>query len=134
MNTSPTIRMGRFASLVGAGFLTASAMAQQSAPQEVTVIAERPTVHVVGAKMGASAQTEIIELRHRVSFADLDLVTVAGAKTLQTRVANAAKAACEELNKLYPLKERESTCAADAEKAAKAQVDAAIAAAGRKAK
>ena len=135
MNRSSTSNSIRLVSLLGAGLLTASALAQQAgALQEVTVIAERPTSTIVGRAGATGAPIELIELRHRVSYADLNLATASGANALNKRVKDAAKAACDELDKLYPLKERDSKCADKAADAAKGQVDAAIAAAEKKSK
>jgi UrcA family protein len=115
------------------GIAGAPAIAEQAGIQEVTVIAERPTTTVVG-RTSSGAAIELLELRHRVSFADLNLATHAGATDLEKRVSNAAKSACDELDKLYPLEAKEANCAKKAADAAMSQVHAAVAAAEQRAK
>ena len=115
------------------GILGAPAIAEQAGMQEVTVIAERPTTTVVG-RTSSGVAIELIELRHRVSFADLNLATPSGAADLGKRVSNAAKSACDELDKLYPLEAKEANCAKKSADAAMSQVHAAVAAAEQRAK
>jgi UrcA family protein len=45
---------------------------------------------------------ELISLSRGVSYADLDLSRASGAAELETRVRNAAKEVCQELNRQYP--------------------------------
>lgn len=49
------------------------------------------------------APINAISLSYRVSYADLDLATPAGAAALEKRVNDAAEAACKEIGRLYPL-------------------------------
>ena len=78
---------------------------------------------------------EEVTVTHRVSYADLDLATTAGAAELKSRVQETARAACKQLDELYPLEAknaRECTRAAIAK--ASPQVENAIAGAIREAK
>jgi len=107
--------------------------AQATSIEEITVVAERPTTTVVG-RTSSGAPVELIELRHHVRYGDLDLATHTGATDLETRVNNAAKAACAELDKLYPLETPDAKCAKKAADAAMSQVHAAVTAAEQRAK
>lgn len=70
-----------------------------------------------------------------MSYADLDLTTYAGAKTLKKRVRETATEACRKLDDLYPLEERQAPiCVEDAVAHASRQVDSAIAKARQVAK
>jgi UrcA family protein len=132
---SPTTGAGIALAALGVAMLGGSALAQQAAPvQEVTVQAERATSTVVGRSGSTGAPIELIELRHRVSYADLDLATHAGATALEKRVTDAGAAACKELDKLYPLEPKEANCAKKAADGAMPQVHAAVAAAEQRAK
>jgi UrcA family protein len=68
---------------------------------ELTVEATRET-KVVGRSY-TGAPIELVSLTRRVSYADLDLVTSSGAAELEKRVNETAKAACKQLDELYPL-------------------------------
>ena len=79
------------------------------------------------------APMERVTLTHRVSYTDLDLSSHAGALALEQRVKEVARLACEQLDKLYPLEEKNAPeCIADAVAQASAQVQAAIAAVQQK--
>jgi len=70
-----------------------------------------------------------ITVRSRVSFADLDLTTDAGVKTLKDRIRAAATGACKEMNVRVPAEGSSvETCTKDAVKAAMVQADTVIAA------
>lgn len=134
--TSKISLSGGLGFLCGAAALAilgAPAIAEQAGIQEVTVIAERPTTTVVG-RTSSGAAIELLELRHRVSYADLNLATHSGATDLEKRVSNAAKSACDELDKLYPLEAKDANCEKKAADAAMSQVHAAVAAAEQRAK
>ena len=70
--------------------------------EEVVVVAP----HIVHKKtlMGTNFRMPVymITVTRTVSYADLDLSTPSGAMELQTRVDDAAKAACAELDRKYP--------------------------------
>jgi UrcA family protein len=118
--------------LAAAGLVVASGAVVAAEPiSEVTISASREAKIVVG-KSPIGAPIEQITLTRRVGYSDLDLKSKAGADTLEKRVADTAKAACEELDKHYPLLQKN---AADCVKAANAeamvQVKAAVAAAAK---
>jgi UrcA family protein len=71
----------------------------------VTVEAVRQA-KVVG-RTPSGVPIEELTLKRTVSYADLDLKTQAGAAELEKRVKDTAKAACDELDALYPLTKSE---------------------------
>jgi UrcA family protein len=96
---------------------------------EVMVQAERPAPRVVGRSQ-IGAPVTFIEVQHRVRYSDLDLSIPSNAKVLKTRVRDAARGACADLDSPYPLTLNGSDdCSAKAEEKAMAQVLSAIAAA-----
>lgn len=106
---------------------TAAMAADQELAAHVIVQAERPTSKVVGRTVTAPIQQ--VELRGRVSYADLELSIPSNAKVLEQRVHAAAQELCADLDRLYPYTEGGNDCARKAEEQAMLQVDAAIAAA-----
>ncbi len=87
----------------------------------------------VVSRSSSGVPTEQVTLTHRVSYADLDLKTQIGAAELQKRVKETARAACKQLDELYPLEgKNERQCTKDAIAQASPQVEQAIAAAGGK--
>jgi UrcA family protein len=108
---------------------TDASAADTSVSGEVTVQAERPTAKVVGRSQ-IGAPVTFVEVQHRVRYSDLDLSIPSNAKVLKTRVRDAARGACADLDSLYPLTTNGSDdCSAKAEEKAMAQVLSAIAAA-----
>lgn len=107
-----------------------AALAAETDIGAVTVRAERAKEEVVG-RTSSGIPVVVYELGYRVSYVDLDLSTQSGADTLKGRVREAAKSACTDLDRLYPLAAPDRHCARKAEDAAMSQVDAAIAAAQR---
>jgi len=118
--------------IVAAGVAACSA-ASAAAVQEVTVQAERATSTVVG-RSSSGAPIELLELRHRVSYADLDLAKQKDIAVLEQRVREAAASACSELDKLHPLEKPDAACASKATDAAMADVRAASLAASEHAR
>ncbi len=108
------------------------AMAQQSEPlQEVKIEASRPVTNVAPAYPGG-ARVEIIQLSRPVSFKDLDLTKTADAAKLEQRIGETAKAACKQLDEMYPLTASPGgSCVKDATDSAMVKAKAAIAAATR---
>ncbi len=117
-------------------FKTDPAIAQQAA-EEVTeeIVVEAPIVRrEVGRAAATGARTEVIELRRRVSYVDLDLSKQADVTELQTRIKTTAKDSCEQLNDMFPLVEPSGrqeirSCTNKAVAGTEEQVQAAIAAA-----
>ena len=78
---------------------------------------------------------EEVTVTHRVSYADLNLATQAGAAELQRRVKETARAACKQLDELYPLESKNARqCMKAAIAKASPQVENAIAGATKEAK
>jgi UrcA family protein len=112
--------------------LTAAALAAEPLPT-ITIGAGVVTREVI-SRSASGVPMEKVTLTHRVSYADLDLATEAGAAALRKRVQETARTACKQLDELYPLEAKnrwECTKAATAD--ASAQVESAIAAARREA-
>lgn len=133
ITTSKNMRSTGFASLalaVGAAASSAG-LAAESEIGAVTVRAERATEQVVG-RTSSGIPVVNYELGYRVSYEDLDLATPSGADTFKERVREAAKSACTDLDKLYPLVAPDPNCARKAANDAMSQVDAAIAAAQKR--
>ncbi|HYM35153.1 MAG TPA: UrcA family protein [Steroidobacteraceae bacterium] len=94
----------------------------------ITIEAQRS--QVVG-RSALGAPIELVTISRHVNYADLDLVTPAGAAALEKRVGNTATELCKKLDRIYPYtaKGTESTqsCIKKASDDAMAQVRAAIA-------
>jgi UrcA family protein len=116
------------------GLLIASGPA---AAQTTEIVVEAPRVTHTGQASPAGAKVDIISVTHRVSYRDIDISTHSGAKVLEQRVADSAKAACAEIEKLYPLAtpaDTSGSCQKDAVAKAMVQVNAAVAAAEKAAR
>ena len=133
ITTSKSMRRTGFAALVLAvgAAVSSAALAAETDIGAVTVRAERAKEEVVG-RTSSGVPVVIYELGYRVSYVDLDLATQSGADTLKGRVREAAKSACTDLDRLYPLTAPDRHCARKAEDGAMSQVNAAIAAAQRR--
>jgi UrcA family protein len=111
----------------------ASAIAQQTETSEVKIEAVRSVQRVGTSTTGAPI--EIVQLTRKVSYADLDLATHRGALELERRINDTAKAACKQLDALYPVSTSEGpgtagkSCVKDAVDGAMIQARASIAAA-----
>ncbi len=79
----------------------ASAAIAADAIPEVTVEAARSVKQE--PTMPGGAKVEVVSVSHRVTYNDLDLTKSADAATLEQRISSAAKSACTELDKLYPI-------------------------------
>jgi UrcA family protein len=111
--------------------LVNGAVVAAEAISEVTISASREAKIIVGHSASGAPIEEITLTRH-VGYSDLDLKSKAGADALEKRVAETAKAACEELDKHYPLMQKSSPdCAKASNAEAMVQVKAAIAAAAK---
>jgi UrcA family protein len=108
-------------------FMTAQAADEKDKMAgRVTVEAERPTTQVVGRSTTGAPLVEV-QLRHVVSYADLELSIPSNAKVLRQRVETAAREVCTDLDRLYPNPVGADSCARKAADNAKPQVEAAIA-------
>ena len=113
--------------------LSAAAVAD-NAMETITITAGVMT-KTVTERSAIGVPTELVTVAHRVSYADLDLATHSGAVALKRRVEDAARMACEQLDKLYPNEEPElPRCIHQAVRQASRQVDRAIIAAEHQAK
>lgn len=125
---SVALALGAACIAIGLGLGTRVAAAEELG--QITVQAGPITKSVVGRSPTSGAPIENIALTRRVSYSDLDLRTHAGAQELEHRVRSTAKAACDQLDDLYPHTERYSAdCTRKATDDAMAQVRVAIAAA-----
>ncbi len=116
----------------GLVFKTGPAVAQQASEVMEEVVVEGPiTVRQVGRANIIGARIEVIELKRRVSYADLDLNKHADVIELETRVETIAKESCEKLSAMYPLDSatERRRCIKKAINSAEKQVQAAIVAA-----
>jgi UrcA family protein len=127
-NHSLKFRRAAFALLaVGVSLAGAATAAQQL--EEITIEGSRITKEVVGRSSSTGAPIELVTLARHASYSDLDLSTHSGALELQKRVELTAKAACKELDQLFPFSVSSSgtrSCMDKAVNSAKAQVQAAI--------
>lgn len=123
---------------VGVLVLAAAALATvayaQVSPKTVSVEASVLT-RVLAGRPGVEAPVDEVTLTHLVSYEDLDLTTQAGVQELRRRVAETARFACEQLERLYPRHaESIARCANEAIDLTDTQIDAAIDAAEREAR
>jgi UrcA family protein len=118
----------KFASLAviaAAGATLLSAGAHGQAMEVVTVEAVR---EIIVGKSPIGAPIKELSIRSRVTFADLDLTTAAGAAALQKRVEDTAKSTCKEIRIETPAEGSSvEKCVKDAIADAQPQVDQAIA-------
>lgn len=107
-----------------------TAVAQSSSTlDEITVVAPRLVKRTVG-RTAVGAKVELISLTRHVVYTDLNLVRHADVMTLEQRVDDVAKEACEQLAQMYPLSDPSTpNCVEQALRSAKAQVDQVVAAA-----
>ena len=112
---------------------TDPAIAQQTAEEVDEIVVEVPIVRRQVERTTSGAKVEVIELRRRVSYADLNLSKYADVTELKTRIETTAKESCEELSDMYPLDPSDRgeirRCTNQAVDGTEEQVHAAIAAA-----
>ena len=114
-----------------------AAFAAQADDDPVSQITVQASQRVKTKQVGVSytgIPIEQIQLTRRVAYGDLDLTSPAGKATLEKRIRNTAKAACEQLSTLYPLEQWTTdnrTCIAEAIAAATTQEQTILAAASR---
>jgi UrcA family protein len=107
--------------------MSAAAFAQQVSE----VVVEAPRAQVTHSSANG-IPTEVITIKHRVSYKDIDISNYSGAKVLEQRIKDAAKEACKQIKTLYPnelVTMDESACAQAATADAMVQANTAIAAA-----
>ena len=90
---------------------------------------------VLTGQTGSEAPVDQVTLTHLVSYADLDLTTLSDQSELRRRVAETARFACEQLERLYPRRsESVARCTRQAVEDTSSEIDAAIEAAEREAR
>lgn len=118
---------------VAALYVPGSAHAQV-APKNVTVEVSLLT-RVQTGRTGSEVPVDQVVLTHLVSYADLDLTTLSDESELRRRVAETARFACEQLERLYPRQsESIARCTRQTVEDTSPQIDAAIDAAEREAR
>ncbi|MBM4197758.1 MAG: UrcA family protein [Gammaproteobacteria bacterium] len=107
--------------------------AEPQGTAEIVVRSERPAVRSDEPVVMQVGQTEtrvpimLVEIRHHVSFDDLDLATATGADALVERVRTIAKQGCTQLDRMYPRSSPDGGCMKEAVRNAMPQIEAAIA-------
>lgn len=127
------LRLSRL-TVVGGVWGLSAASAQQSGQkiEEITVTAPWAVTREVVSQTPAGGKVELISLTRHVYYGDLDLVKHADVMTLEKRVSDIAKNSCDQLAKMYPLSgPNPPNCAEKAVASAKAEIEKAIAAAGK---
>ena len=118
-------------SLIAAAIASMTTIAVAQQVPEVTVVADKPVP--AQGRTASGHPVEVVQLSRVVSYADINVASRMGAKVLEQRVADAAKAVCDELVRLYPTGSSQElgtgSCVTDTVKAAAPRVQAAIAAA-----
>ncbi len=114
-------------------FKTDPAIAQQVAEAMEEIVVEAPIVRRQVGRSAAGAKIEVIELRRRLSYADLDLSKDVDVTELKTRIETTAKESCEKLDDMFPFAEPTGgqgirSCTDKAVAGTEEQVQAAIAA------
>ena len=122
--------------LAATGFFIISdpASAQQATEEMEEIVVQAPVERQnVGVASTTGARIELIELRRRVYFADLDLSKNADVAELKTRITTTAKESCKQLSDMFPLDTSDRheirQCTDKAVDGTEEQVQAAIAAA-----
>jgi UrcA family protein len=134
MNSTMRGALGAMAVGVAAAlFASGAALAQDV--QEVKVQATRVMSTKLAGRTASGIPILNISLSYGVSTAGLDLATHSGALELETRVKDAAAAACKEIGRKYPdATPSDAACAKDASAKAMVRVHELVAAAEKGAK
>ncbi len=117
----------------GLVFKAGPAIAQQASEVVEEVVVEAPiTVRQFG-RSNIGVEIELIELKRRVSYADLDLSKHADVIELETRVETISNESCGKLSAMYPLdpwgRQELQRCIKKSINSAEEQIQAAIVAA-----
>ena len=127
---------GAFLALAATGLVINPdpAIAQQAAEEIMEeIVVEAPIVRRQVGRTAIGAKIEVIELKRRVGYADLDLSKDADVAKLKARIKTTAKESCEQLSDMFPLDPSDrreiQSCTDQAVDGAEEQVQAAIAAA-----
>lgn len=107
----------------------AAAQQDDEVLEEIVVEAPRAVRHTV-EKTSSGGTIELIQLRRRVSYADLDLTNHGDVTTLEERVNATAEEACDKLAEMYPMvAPNNPNCVDQAVSGAMEQVEQVVAAA-----
>ena len=85
-----------------AAVLMLSGIASEQNAKEVNIQAQRVINEKVIAHITGGGKIIELTLSYPVNFADLDITSTSGARELEKRVKDAARAACEEIGSKYP--------------------------------
>ena len=125
-----------FLALAATGFVikTDPAIAQQATEEILEeIVVEVPIVRRQVRRTAIGAEIEVIELRRRVSYADLDLSKDADVTALKARIETTAKESCEQLSDMSTFDQSDrreiQSCTNQAVDSTEEKVQAAIAAA-----
>ena len=132
MKTLPKASCAARIILSVSGIVLATSVIAAEELAEVVVTARREVTTPAGQSY-TGTPVQLISIARRVSYADLDLNSASGAAALEKRVGETAQATCKELDRLYPLTDKDSpACTRKATDAGLQQARAAIAAAAKK--
>jgi len=126
------LAFGLLLAATGAASTVAVAQQPEQLPQ-VTIEATR-SVKTEG-RSASGIPIEVVQLSRKVGYADLDLSSHAGATEFEKRINDTAKAACKQLDTLYPITasaDATSACIKGAVEGAMTKAHALIAAADKK--
>jgi len=90
----------RLAAVAASALISTIAFAQGT--QEVTVVGTRALTTKQVGQTPTGVTIVKISLNYGVGISDLDLASTTGAAELETRINNAAMAACKEITRQYP--------------------------------
>lgn len=116
-------------SISGAGVAETPAESEHPMLPEILIEAGPVNRSVVGRSSSTDAPIESVTVDYHVRYSDLDLVKHADVLALRERIETAARDACGELDKLFPLERSSSqtrTCTRNAINGASEQVQHAI--------
>lgn len=126
MTNNETLTKAFSMSLIAAGCALAGAAANAQPMEVVTVEAAR---EIIIGQSAIGAPIKEITIRSRVSYADLDLTTDAGAAELAKRIRDTAESTCKEIKVDLPAQgSTVEKCIKDATGGGMAQAEVAIAA------
>lgn len=90
----------RFANVKLVAIAAGLAMVSAASFAQDEIVVESPRAQPIRSALGAPI--DVITVKHRVSYKDIDISTNSGAKVLEQRIKDAAKDACKQIDTLYP--------------------------------
>lgn len=115
------------ATFAGAGLMIATGPASAQPTEQVTVTGARMVKETIGRSASTGAPLEQVRLSRDVSYADLDLRKHEDVMMLHTRINQAAKDVCAELDGMFKLEQKDRTCVGQAVSRAMKGADMAVA-------